>query len=266
MGKLYTRLLTLTIAISLVVLFVFSAVSYSKSKAEYLWNKTNITIVDTLDYEFVSIDYIKQTLGRFKYKLNKTKLNTIQTNEIKKSISKNGYIDHAWVYCGMDGSLNIVVSQFNPVLLLKTSQRLYMLNQEGESRIVNGSVMKKLPYITTDSDSANLSRYFKNSLIKDILPEDITKIICKFASDLYDDKLLGNLIVQIHINSVGEVELIPRFGARIITFCDLSDIERYDTYASKLKSFYETIAERDDMETYSKVNLKFKNQIVATKK
>lgn len=266
MKKFYRGLLSLIVAISLMVLFVYSAIKYSKSNSEYMWNKTNITIVDSLDYEFVSSGYVDKVLNRFKYRLNKTYLDSIQTNEIKKAIIKNNYIDGTWVYCGVDGSLNIIVSQFNPILLLKTSQKLYMLNKKGESRVVNGSVMKKIPYITTDSNSTDLSKFFKNSLNKNILAEEITINICKFAEGMRTDKLLGNLIVQIHINNVGEIELIPRFGADIITFCDLSDIGNYDTYINKLKRFYENMAEKKNLDMYSTVNLKFRSQIVATKK
>ncbi len=253
------------LTIALIVAFVLTVGAYSKSTISNKWKTVNVIIKDSDKHSFVSEAQIKLLLSNFKYKLNKTHIDSIKVDVIKSRVMKNKYVDRATVYTSCDGSLNIVIDQFVPYLLIQSAQSLYMFDVKGNSRVVNCAINKDLPYITTDLIKIDFQKFFKSSVKKHITNEEIIKIICNFAKVVKDDGLLSNYIVQINVNSYGEVELIPRFGAKLITFCDLYDIENYDIYIDKLKRFLETLSNTNKVGDYDFVNLKVENQVIAKK-
>ena len=70
-------------------------------------------------------------------------------------------------------------------------------------------------------------------------------------------------IMQIHGEENGDLILIPRVGYQQIVFGKAVNIE---AKFSKLKLFYEKGISEKGWNNYSQINLKFKNQIVCTKK
>ncbi len=265
MKRIYITILLSLLAACFVVLFVYSAIKFEESKVNSFWNKTNIIIMDYEKRALVQEYQIRSDISEFDYEINVTHIDSIDVYKLRNKIVKRNYVDNAWVYVGVDGSINIIVKQFDPILLVQLSMQKLMVDINGVSKVRNGVIYTNLPQITVERNNLNFKTFFKNSLKKDINDTEIIKIICKFANELYDDVLLENLIVQININKVGEVELIPRFGAKIITFCDLSDLEQSDVYISKLKKFYKKISELNLLQHYSSINLKFKDQVVAKK-
>lgn len=254
---------SVAIALSLVSLFIYLVISYNNSNVDFIWNKVNVDIIDADKYNFVSRSDIDNIINEFNYHIGETHIDNLDIYAIQSRLLENVYINKAFVYTGVDGSLNFVVSQFEPVLLFNTPVGLYMLNSNGDEVLVNGAISAKVRYITTENTKNEFNKFFKHSINKNISIAEITKIICNFVDKIESDDLLSKLIVQININQIGEVELIPRFGADIITLCDLVDLEKCSGFIYKLKSFYYDISSKNYLEVYSAVNMKYKNQIVA---
>ena len=68
---------------------------------------------------------------------------------------------------------------------------------------------------------------------------------------------------QIFVHPDNEVELIPRVGNHRIM---LGTFEGFEEKLDKLQLFYEQAIPKVGWEKYSIINLKYKNQIVCTKK
>ena len=266
MRKLISKFGSITVALLLVSLFVYLVVSYVNSNSDSIWNSVKIDIVDTDKYSFVSELDVRNVINDFNYTIEKTHIDSIDIYSIKERLLENNYINKVSVYTGIDGSLNVVVSQFEPVLTINTPVGLYMLNVDGESVLVNGIINVDIPYITTENRYNEFNKFYRNSINNDISIADIVGIICNFANRIRNDNLLSNLIVQININLKGEIELIPRFGADIVVLCDLVDLEKCDNYIYKLKRFYENISSENNLEVFSVVNVKYKNQVVPNNK
>ena len=71
------------------------------------------------------------------------------------------------------------------------------------------------------------------------------------------------LIDQLHVQDNGEVMMIPKVGDQKIELGDASDLE--NKFADLL-AFYRNGMPRAGWDTYSKISLKFKDQVVCTKK
>ena len=85
----------------------------------------------------------------------------------------------------------------------------------------------------------------------------------KFALFLQENDFWNDLIVQIVVDENYDVILIPRVGNCRILLGTLSDFEEK---LDKLMLFYKQVVPKMGWDKYSMINLKFKNQIVCTKK
>jgi len=70
-------------------------------------------------------------------------------------------------------------------------------------------------------------------------------------------------LVQIYVNEDNEIELIPRVGSHRIL---IGDVENLEEKFNKLMLFYEKGLSKTGWNEYSIINLKFKDQVVCTKR
>ena len=91
----------------------------------------------------------------------------------------------------------------------------------------------------------------------------IIKDIYNLASYINKDDFWKAQFQQIYVNENFEFELIPIVGDFNIIFGDISNIEKK---FEKLKLMYKTGFNNEGWNKYKTINLKYKNQIVCTKK
>jgi len=91
---------------------------------------------------------------------------------------------------------------------------------------------------------------------------DIEKIL-PFIMYINKDDFWKSQIQQIYRSENGEIKIIPLIGNQIIEF---GDVENYRRKLRNLKALYEQGFSKTGWQKYSKINLKFKDQIVCTKR
>ena len=115
------------------------------------------------------------------------------------------------------------------------------------------------------------SGYIKGKIKKDIslvndtadmTNNDIYKIY-KLTSYLLDNDVLKHLFDQIYISQIGDIELVPKVGNHIVV---LGDIDNLDEKFENLLAVYKEGFVNLGWDKYVKLNLKYKNQVVCTKK
>lgn len=101
----------------------------------------------------------------------------------------------------------------------------------------------------------------KNEIFKEVSMLDD---IYEMAGYITKDTVLNNLIQQLSINQDKEFEMYPSIGNHKIIFGDATDIAgKFE----KLKLFYkEGLNKTDNWNKYTTINLKYRNQVVCTKK
>ena len=85
----------------------------------------------------------------------------------------------------------------------------------------------------------------------------------KFALFLQENDFWNNQIEQIYVHPDNEVELIPRVGNHRIVLGSFADFEEK---LDNLRLFYEKAIPKVGWEKYSIISLKYKDQIVCTKR
>ena len=91
----------------------------------------------------------------------------------------------------------------------------------------------------------------------------VAEQVYAIAKFIQNDTVLNPLIEQIYINNENEIELVPRIGDQIILLGDAGNLENK---FNKLLTFYRKGLNKIGWTAYSKINLKYENQVVVMKK
>ena len=138
-------------------------------------------------------------------------------------------------------------------------------------------IEQKMPILRVNSTSGNyyidnmgsvmpLSRhYVAHVLVASgyINKEFAMNELYHFVQFLQDNEFWNNQIDQIYVDADQEVELIPLVGNHKIL---LGSFDDYQKKLDNLKLFYEQAIPKVGWEKYSLINLKYRNQIVCTKR
>lgn len=127
------------------------------------------------------------------------------------------------------------------------------------SRKYSARVIPVTGYFSKKNFKEEFFLIHNESLINKNFLEDvyrITNYVCK-------DEVLSALITQIEINKKGDFELITLLGDQRVIFGKAVNIEEK---FEKLKIFYKNGISKTGWDLYREINIKFKDQIVCTKK
>jgi len=239
----------LYIILALLLIAYLSASIYyftDKKPNETLCEKVEIVIADSLEKYFLTEKEIVAYLTKAKlFPLNK-KSNEINTYQIEEALLKNEIIESVEVVQSISGRVSIKILQRMPVLHVFSASGSYYVDKTGQTM---PSQLGQAMFVPVAS--GNIEKSFAVSELY------------KFALFLQNDAFWNDQITQIYVRSAKDVELVPRVGSHRILLGSLDDFEKK---LRNLRKFYEQVIPKMGWEKYSVINLKYKNQIVCTKK
>lgn len=247
------------VVISLLVLLGIVTILQSKIRC----NEIRITIKDSTQSYFINkndvLDLIYKNFGEVVgYSFDSVNIALIEENLVK-----NPYIKEAEVFKTIHGELIIEISQRNPILrIINLKGQSYYIDYDGIIMpasdkytsfeiLASGNIGKSFNF-GDDSFLPIVNEDFKNQTLKDLFT------LAKFIND---NTFLLAQISQIYVNEKDEYELVPRLGNHVVEFGDISD---YEEKFRNLETFYKRGINKLGWEKYSKISLKYKNQIVCT--
>jgi cell division protein FtsQ len=77
------------------------------------------------------------------------------------------------------------------------------------------------------------------------------------------DSLWNSQIDQLYVTTGNEINLVPKIGNGLVLFGTTDDMQEKFV---KLRAFYKHAVSVGTLNVYQTINLKFKNQVVCTKK
>jgi len=232
-----------------------------KEEEKVTCNYIRIIIHDSLDVQFVNSRMIKNILLRGDQRLAGKPFSDLDMQELENKIKSIKYIKRAEVYQTIEGELVVEISQREPIVrIIDRSGHGFYIDKEGYivplSRnyspyvmVVNGAIGERYRNVSNISELG-----MENNLLLDIY--NMTEFI-------RSDKFWEAQIVQIYMNGNGEFELIPRVGAQVIEFGKAVDMEEK---FEKLWILYNEGFHNTGWNQYERINLKYKNQAVCTKR
>jgi cell division protein FtsQ len=262
MHKLKNILLWSLLGVYLILVLGFISDRHTK----IICNKIDIRISDEDYNKFLQKDDVTRALERYKMKYIGRPIDSINTFIAEQIIDRNPAVESASAYTTIDGRLNILVRQRRPILRV-TNKKLqsYYIDETGQliplmkeyaafTLIANGNIEE--PFDPTTP--RKIFPFKKDSILRPNIIYDLYHV----AKYIDDNDFWRSQIEQIYVDSHSEMELVPRVGSQIIIFGKANDLENK---FRKLKSMYRAFNEIG-WNQYKTINLKFKDQVVCTKR
>ena len=222
----------------LAFLFSFS----NKRNEDRTLTKMDVEFIDDSS-PFITFNTVNKLLIQSKEKVTNIGKETLVLKEMEQRLVQNPMIRDAQVFVTVDGALGAKIEQRNPVGRISASPDYY-LDDEGKKMPLSSVYSARVPIIT-GSSTTNFN--------------ELTPLLLK----INDDAFMKSCVVGIHQQADGNIELRLRKTDLIVLFGKPEAIEKK---FQNFKAFYKKTKQDSTLKGYSYINLKFKSQVIATKK
>jgi cell division protein FtsQ len=240
------RILSVAAACLLPACMALAFMLFKDARQNALCKNLAITLQNGGNMHFISEATITATLKQAGLYPVGQRMNAINTDRIEKELLRNEILERVNAYKTPSGILRVDVKQKTPILRVTGSGGDYYIDSRGGTMPASWRYAAHVPVA---------GGYVRKELA--------TTELYKFALFLQEDDFWGNQIEQIYIHPDREVELSPRVGEHRII---LGTMDNFREKLDNLRLFYEQAIPKTGWEKYRIINLKFKNQIVCTKK
>ena len=190
-------------------------------------------------------------------------LNKINTGAIESELRSIPFIKSARVYETINKKLIVELEERKPLVrLIDSSGRTAILDVDGYLMPLSGNAVLRLPVITGHFSLAK-GTISGNGHFTDSLAHVSLESIYRYASAIAADPFWIAQIQQTDLNSYGDFVAFPQVGKHTINFGSADTIEEK---LDRLFIFYKKGLEEAGWNKYTSINLKYKDQIVCTKK
>lgn len=269
MVKVILQIIVIVATVAIICIVQSSFKEYSEAVK---FTEVKVNISDSSRIGFVRKVDILRKLNSFNLKAGVTKIKDINLQKIENSLKSDSYIKQVEVYGDINGRLVIDIKQFMPMLrIINEGGTSYFVDEEYNVVEHRNFVGMKLPIVSQEANVISIEdiknkKEDKKSKDKLQKAKDRVSSIIRLLEFIEEDDIWGNMVSQVNLNRKGEVEIIPRLGNHVITFCDMDSVAMYRDYFDKLYRFYKSQSENGVWSQYSNVNLKYRGQVVCKKK
>ena len=209
-------------------------------KVEKRITSINISIIDDVDSKFLTVPRVRTHLESYGKIIG----------ELEKDLQLDAMHSHL---INIPSVLNVkIFSNLNGELIIELTQRKaqarvhidnfsdYYIDELGESMPLDPNYSARVPII-----------HAKNI-------EEVSQAI-SFIKEIENDEFWTSLIDQIIVHPLGELEIIPRIGARVF----LGSSPEPEELRRNLLTFYRAQIKTGNLKDYSRIDLSYKNQVIA---
>jgi len=240
------KIVAISFALFLLGYIIVVILVLGPKKNENFCSAVDIVVVDTLDRHFIDSKDILLSLNKTDLFPVGKKMNDINTATIDKKLAENPLIKRIECYKAINNRIKIKIYQKIPLIRVMSDADDFYVDTEGKIMPAVFGLVVYLPVVT-----GKVNKEFAQSKLYD------------FALFLKDNKFWNAQIEQIHVLPNNEIELITRVGEHRILLGKLDD---YPEKLDNLKLFYEKGLNQVGWNQFSIINLKYKNQVICTKK
>lgn len=212
--------------------------------------------VNTGSEFFIDKQEVDQILQTSSHTLIGQKLENINIQQLENKLKANPFIEFAKVYYEMDGVLRVDVSQRQPILRVMNHYDMdFYIDQHGLKIPLSSNFTAKVLVA-----NGYIDELFANKV--DSLHTQLAKDLFRTADFIRKDSLWDAQIAQIYVNNEREIELIPRVGNQRIL---IGNADSLQVKLGNLLAFYKQVLPQVGWDKYSKINIKYTNQVIGIK-
>lgn len=240
------KILGILAALALLVYLIFAIVQFSDVPASQKCREVVIQVMDSTDRAYVSAPEVKRLLQLNNLELIGQRLGEIRYRRIEYVVSVMRMVRRVECFSTNSGKVIVRIWQYSPVLHVLQENGDFYVDATGQRlEISYNSAANVLVASGSIRDTVHVRRLYRMALL------------------LRQDPFWDAQIVQIYVEPNGEWLLIPRVGDYEIEFGLPNDVE---DKLDRLKLFYIKALPKAGWEKYSSVSVKYKKQIICTKK
>lgn len=252
----FKNILLATLWIALGGATVFLLAAAIKSKPAKHCKSTEVKIEDVSNNFFVDKKDILNTIARVEGSgFVGKEIGSFNLKKLETELEKNVWIKSAELFFDNNEVLKVTVKEREPIArVFTTTGTTFYIDYELAMLPLSEKFSARLPVFTGFPSDKKVLAKADSNLLGEI------KII---SLALQKDTFSMALIEQVDITPQRIFEMIPKIGNQLIIFGDATDVE---AKLSKLKLFYKEIMVKAGWNTYSVINVQYKNQVVAKRK
>lgn len=220
-------------------------------------NKVNISIENSVENHFVDAEEIESIIGKGQNnEVYMRWFDSISLRRIEKRIEKIDFVKHAQASHDLEGNIFIQVKLVKPIARIVNggSDADRYLGAEGEILPTSEKYVAKV--LTVDGPGS------RKLLYRHPTSDSNTVHFLETVQFIQGHKFWKSQISHISISEDNELTLYPEVGQQTIEFGPGTEIEKK---FQKLDAFYQKIIPVKGWNTYKRVSVKYKNQIVCQK-
>ena len=222
-----------------VFLYAFASARNSVRKIK----RVDIEITD-LSQPFITPETVSKLLIQNNQAVTSVPKDILDLNGLESVLNSNPIIKNAQVYLSVNDEFTVKIEQKKPIARVLTNASYY-IDDEGSYMPLSSNYSARVPLVTGSIE--------KNDL----------KTVFKIAEKVFNDDVLKKHVVEIHQNQNKNISLkVRQYGFWV----ELGSTKQLDKKFNNLKAFYKKAQKDKTLDTYAKVNLRFDNQVVCTKK
>lgn len=207
--------------------------------------------VDLMDEEQIR-DQIQKSFG---FDFAGAFIRDLDLSAVEDVLEQYDYARRADVYIDSENFVNVkIVPRDALVRVIENSGEQYFLDDEGIKVRADGDLRERVVILT-----GHVGPYKRNE--DGQLGNGLQRIF-ELLWVIKDDEFLKSLIEQIHVQSDGEIIMIPKYGQEKIIFGMVEDVEQK---FRNLKEFYREGLRYQGWD-YKEINLKYKGIVTASKR
>lgn len=240
---------------------LFSLAFVSDKHFYSVCKEINVNIIDSIENSFIHENDIVKLLTKRSQNYIGTPLGLIDTEEIEKKISDHPSVINAEVYKTINGSINVIIDQRNPVIRIYTkSGSAFYIDEDGAFMPLSDNYASQV-VIANGEIKADIQGNTKQNVFS--LHDKTLKDLYLIGKFLKKDEFWNSQVEQVYVTKRGEFELIPRVGSHVILLGSVDDMERK---LHNLREVYKEGFSKESWIKYKYINLKYKNQVICTKR
>ncbi len=243
----------------LTVLYGFARESYRSSIIQDM----KVSIVRPEFRGFLDENLILNTIYNQADSIVGRQVKHINTHNINTILNKIPWVSSNQICISLDGTLHLYISERQAFLRIFSQKgESFYIDQQGfifpKSTSFTSRVRIVSGYLHLPSQQKLITSHIQDSILIDSRLHELYTLEHK----LRENHFLDALVDQIYINSLGDIELVPKIGKATVL---LGNMEMLELKLSNMSHYYKTSASKPEMLDYRTINLKFRNQIVCIK-
>ena len=252
----------------LILSYLIVALSFVSEKRKNIpCHNIDVLITDKTNNYFVEKDDVIALIYDKGEDIIGYSIDSINIANLETIILNHPSIKNAEIYRNIYGNLHVKVEQRNPIIrIVNYNKESYYIDDEGALMPLSHKYTAHVLVASGVINEPYTLRYTKDILgynqDDELNRGQLLRDLYILGKYLHQDPFWEAQIEQIYVIN-NEFELIPRVGTQIIEF---GSIENYKEKLRNLKALYRVGFKKFGWNTYTKINLKYNNQVICTKK